>query len=162
MPLTSFEIAMAKVWSNGLVILVSFILSMLIVVEGALDVPIAGSRGLLVIGTTIYLFAAAAIGMFLGTVARTMAQFALLMMMTVMPMMMLSGGISPIESQPAWLQPVTWLLPSRHYMGFAQAIVYRGAGLSIIWPEFLTIAGLGLTFLSLSLALFRRSISAAQ
>lgn len=162
MPLTSFEIAMAKVWSNGIVILVSFILSMLIVVEGALDVPIAGSRGLLVIGTTIYLFAAAAIGMFLGTVARTMAQFALLMMMTVMPMMMLSGGISPIESQPAWLQPVTWLLPSRHYMGFAQAIVYRGAGLSIIWPEFLTIAGLGLTFLSLSLALFRRSISAAQ
>jgi len=162
MPLTSFEIAMAKVWSNGLVILVSFILSMLIVVEGALDVPIAGSRGLLVIGTTIYLFAAAAIGIFLGTVARTMAQFALLMMMAVMPMMMLSGGISPIESQPAWLQPVTWLLPSRHYMGFAQAIVYRGAGLSIVWPEFMTIAVLGLTFLSVSLALFRRSISTAQ
>lgn len=162
MPLTSFEIAMAKVWANGLVILVAFTLSMLFVVEGALDVPMAGSRILLLAGTTIYLFAAAAIGIFLGTIARTMAQFALLMMMTVMPMMMLSGGMSPIESQPAVIQPVTWLLPSRHYMAFAQAVVFRGAGADIVWPEFLTVAGLGFAFFAASLALFRRSIARSQ
>lgn len=162
MPLTSFEIAMANVWSNSLVIFVSFVLSMVFVVEGALDVPIAGSRGLLLAGTVIYLFAAAAIGILLGTVARTMAQFALLMMMVVMPMMMLSGGMSPIESQPAWLQPLTWLLPSRHYMSFAQAIIYRGAGFSIVWKEFLTVAALGAAFLGLSLLLFRRSIATSR
>ncbi|WP_202034698.1 ABC transporter permease [Rhizobium rhizogenes] len=92
MPLTAFEIALAKVWANGLVIIVAFACSLLFVVEGALHVPIAGLRGLLMLGTTIYVFAAAAIGIFLGTLARTMAQFALLMMMVVMPMMMLSGG----------------------------------------------------------------------
>lgn len=159
MPLTAFEIALAKVWSNGVVIIVGFIFSLLFVVEGLLDVPIAGSRGLLVLGTVIYVFATAAIGIFLGTLARTMAQFALLMMMTVMPMMMLSGGMSPIESQPQWVQYVTWFFPSRHYVSFMQAIVYRGADLGIVWKEFLTVLVMGVTLLSVSLVLFRRSIA---
>ncbi|OCK53803.1 hypothetical protein LMTR3_28250 [Bradyrhizobium sp. LMTR 3] len=162
MPLNAFEIAMAKVWANGLVILVAFTLSMLFIVGGVLDIPMAGSKALLLAGTTIYLFAAAALGIFLGTIARTMAQFALLMMMTVMPMVMLSGGMSPVESQPAVVQPFTWLLPSRHYMAFAQAVVFRGAGIDIIWPEFVTVAGLGFVFFTASLLLFRRSIAKSQ
>ena len=162
MPLTSFQIVMAKVWANGLVILVAFTLSVLFVVEGLLDVPISGSRILLLGGTMIYLFAAAAIGIFLGIIARTMAQFALLMMMTIMPMMMLSGGMTPIESQPEFIQPITWFLPSRHYMSFAQAVVFRGAGWDIIWPQILTVTGLGFTFFTASLMLFRRSITVTR
>lgn len=159
MPLTAFEIALAKVWSSGLVIFAGFICSLLFVVEGLLDVPIAGSRGLLLLGTIIYIFATAAIGIFLGTLARTMAQFALLMMMAVMPMMMLSGGMSPIESQPQWVQYVTWFFPSRHYVSFMQAIVYRGAGLDIVWKEFVTVLVMGVTFLAVSLVLFRQSVA---
>ena len=162
MPLTAFEIALAKVWANGLVIIVAFACSLLLVVEGALDVPIAGSRGLLMLGTTIYVFAAAAIGIFIGTLARTMAQFALLMMMVVMPMMMLSGGMSPVASQPQWLQYVTWFLPSRHYVSFMQAIVSRGADFTIVWKEFATVLIMGITFLGASLLLFRRSIATTQ
>lgn len=159
MPLTAFEIALAKVWSNGLVVIVGFICSLLFVIEGLLDVPIAGSRELLLLGTVIYVFATAAIGIFLGTLARTMAQFALLMIMAVMPMMMLSGGMSPIESQPQWVQFVTWFFPSRHYVNFMQAIVYRGAGLDIVWREFTTVLVMGVMFLAASLSLFRRSIA---
>jgi ABC-2 type transport system permease protein len=162
MPLTAFEIALAKVWSSGLVIITGFICSLLFVVEGLLDVPIAGSHWLLLLGSVIYVFATAAIGIFLGTIARTMAQFALLMMMTVMPMMMLSGGMSPIESQPQWVQYVTWLFPSRHYVSFMQAIVYRGAGLDIVWEEFVTVLVMGVAFLTASLVLFRRSIVASR
>lgn len=159
MPLTAFEIALAKVWSSGLVIFIGFICSLLFVVEGLLDVPIAGSRGVLLLGTLIYIFATAAIGIFLGTLARTMAQFALLMMMAVMPMMMLSGGMSPIESQPQWVQYVTWFFPSRHYVSFMQAIVYRGAGLDIVWKEFVTVLVMGVTFIAMSLLLFRQSVA---
>ncbi|MEP3666785.1 MAG: ABC transporter permease, partial [Roseibium sp.] len=137
MPLTSFQIVMAKVWANGLIILAAFSLSMLFMVEGELDVPIAGSKWVLLSGTVVYLFAASAIGIFLGTVARTMAQFSLLMMMTIIPMMMLSGGMTPIESQPQEVQYFTLLLPSRHYMAFAQSVVFRGAGLDVVWPQFL-------------------------
>lgn len=162
MPITAIEIALAKVWSNGLVIIAAFVGSLLLIVEGALDIPVAGSRGLLLLGTTIYVFAAAAIGIFLGTLARTMAQFSLLMIMAVMPMMMLSGGMSPVESQPQWVQYLTWFLPSRHYISFMQAIVYRGADFSIVWPEFATVLVMGLTFLAASLLLFRRSIEAVR
>ncbi|MEZ5900135.1 MAG: ABC transporter permease [Hyphomicrobiaceae bacterium] len=162
MPLTAFQIAMAKVLANGVVILTAFALSLTVVVTGILQVPIAGSTLLLLAGTSVYLFAAAAIGIFLGTVARTMAQFALLMIMTILPMMMLSGGVSPIESQPELIQPVTWLLPSRHFMAFAQAVVFRGADFGIVWPEFAKVAGLGAVFFTASLALFRRSIAVSQ
>jgi len=159
MPLSAFEIAVGKVWANGLVVLVAAILSMYFIVEGLLGVPIAGSRLLLISGIVIYLFSAAAIGIFLGIFARSMAQFALLIMLTITPMQMLSGGNSPIENQPEWMQVVTWLLPSRHFMSFAQAVVYRGAGLDIVWPEFLATAVLGLVFFVGSLMLFRRSMS---
>jgi ABC-2 type transport system permease protein len=162
MPLTSFQIVMAKVWANGLIILTAFTLSLLFMVEGLLDVPIAGSKWVLLAGTAVYLFAASAIGIFLATVARTMAQFSLLMMMTIIPMMMLSGGITPIESQPEYVQYFSWMMPSRHYMAFAQAVVFRGAGLDVVWPQFLTVAGLGGVFFIASLALFRRSISVAR
>ncbi|MEM5496075.1 ABC transporter permease [Paraglaciecola mesophila] len=162
MPLTSFQIVMSKVWANGLIILVSFMLSTFFVVEWILDVPIAGSRLLLFGGTALYLLAAAAIGIFLGTIARTMAQFALLLLMVIIPIMMLSGGLTPIESQPEVIQPVTWLLPSRHYMAFAQAVVFRGANITIVLPEMLKILGLGSAFFIASILLFRRSISVSK
>lgn len=162
MPLTSFQIVMSKVWANGLIILVSFMLSTFFVVEWILDVPIAGSRFLLFGGTALYLLAAAAIGIFLGTIARTMAQFALLLLMVIIPIMMLSGGLTPIESQPEVIQPVTWLLPSRHYMAFAQAVVFRGANMTIVLPEMLKILGLGAAFFIASILLFRRSISVSK
>ena len=162
MPLNSFQIVMSKVWANGLIILAAFTLSTLFVVEIALDVPIAGSRLLFLGGTTLYLFAAAAIGIFLGTIARTMAQFALMLMMVIMPIMMLSGGMTPIESQPETIQPVTWFLPSRHFTAFAQAVVFRGADLSIVWPQLLVVVGLGSVFFAASLALFRRSIAVSR
>ncbi len=162
MPLNAFEIAVGKVWANGLVVLVAAILSMTLVVEGLLEVPIAGSRLLLIGGIVIYLFSAAAIGIFLGIFARSMAQFALLIMLTISPMQMLSGGNSPIENQPEWMQMFTWFLPSRHFMSFSQAVAYRGAGLEIIWQELLAMTMLGLLFFMGSLMLFHRSMSVSK
>ncbi len=162
MPLNAFQIAMAKVWANGLIILVAFSLSMVIMAEQVLAVPIAGSKLLLTFGAAVYLFAAAAIGILLGTMARTMAQFALLTVMAIVPILMLSGGMSPIESQPDYIQPFTWLLPSRHFMEFAQAVVFRGADLGTVWPVMLNMAALGAVYLTISLAIFRNSITAAN
>lgn len=159
LPVNAFQIAVAKVWANSLVVLVAAVTSMYVMIEGILGVPIAGSHLLLIAGIVIYLFSAAAIGIFLGVFARTMAQFALLIMLTISPMQMLSGGSSPIENQPPWLQVITSLLPSRHFMTFSEAVVYRGAGLDIVWPSFLATAALGAVFFIGSLLLFRRSLT---
>lgn len=161
MPLTPLEIALSKVLANVIVVLVAFTLSLLFVVQGLLHVPMQGSVALLLAGTTVYLAAAAAIGMFLGTMARSMAQFALLVIMVIIPIIMLSGGMGAIESQPDLVQRLTLALPSRHFLAFAKAVVFRGAGLGSVWVEIALMAGLGATFFLASLLLFRRSMSLA-
>jgi ABC-2 type transport system permease protein len=156
MPLTPFEIAMAKVWANGLVILVAVALSLWFVVEGLLRVPITGSIPLFLAGTALYLFFATAIGILIGTVARSMPQLGLLFMLIAIPMNMLSGANTPLESMPIALQKVMQLSPSTHFVNFAQAILYRGAGLEVVWREFLAVAVVGALFLGLALLRFRR------
>lgn len=158
MPVTPFEIAISKVLANSLIVFAAFTGSLLIVVRSILEVPIAGSIPLFLAGTLMFVFAAAAIGILLATAARTMAQFALLVIITVLPMMILSGGMSPVESQPQWLQYVTLILPSRHYLSFSNAVLFRGAGFDTVWPAFCLVAGLGIVFLTTALLVFRRAM----
>jgi ABC-2 type transport system permease protein len=162
MPLTAFEIAMAKVWANSLVILLATAASLLLVVRIALKVPFAGSYFLWFVGVTLYLFFATALGIFLGTISRSMAQFALLIILVIMVLMLLSGGNTPVESQPIWLQYATYFLPSRHFVSFSQIIIYRGGGLSAVWKHFLMVAVVGLGFFVYSLGLFRKSIAVTK
>jgi ABC-2 type transport system permease protein len=162
MPLTSFEIAMAKVWANGLVILVATGFSLFLVVMMMLEVPFAGSIPLWFLGVVLYLFFATALGIFLGTISRSMAQFALLIILVILVLMLLSGGTTPIESQPQWLQYITFFLPSRHFVSFSQVIIYRGGGISAVWLNFLVVSVLGLGFFMYSLVLFRKSIAVTK
>lgn len=162
MPLTSAEVALSKVLATMIVVLVAFIGSLLFVVQGLLNVPVAGSAPLLVGGAAVYLWAAAAIGMLLGTLARSMAQFALLVIMVIIPVIMLSGGMGAVESQPELVQRLTLALPSRHFLAFAKAVAFRGAGIGTVWPQLLLMAGLGAAFFAASLMLFRRSLSVSN
>jgi ABC-2 type transport system permease protein len=162
MPLTSFEIAMAKVWANSLVILVATGASLFLVVRMALGVPFAGSVVLWFVGVLLYLFFATALGIFLGTISRSMAQFALLIILVIVVLMLLSGGSTPVESQPKWLQSLTYLLPARHFVSFSQVIVYRGGGIRAVWLQFLMVGAVGLGFFVYSLVLFRKSIAVSK
>ena len=162
MPLTPFEIAMAKVVANGLVILIATMLSLFLVVRMVLKVPIQGSVVLWFAGVLLYLFFATALGVFLGTISRSMAQFALLIVLVVMVIQLLSGGSTPVESQPGWLQAITYFLPSRHFVSFSQIIIYRGGGLAAVWRNFAMVAVIGLAFFSYSVALFRKSIAVTK
>ena len=155
MPLTPFEIAMSKVWANGLVITVAVGLSLYVVVRATLGIPIAGSIPLFMVGVVIYLFFATAVGIFLGTVARSMPQLGLLYMLVYMPINMLSGSNTPLESMPPWLATVMQVSPSTHFVAFAQSILYRGAGLDVVWPQFLAVAVIGALFFGLAILRFR-------
>jgi ABC-2 type transport system permease protein len=151
MPLTPFEIAMSKVWANGLVIAVAVALSLYLVLRLMLGIPVAGSIPLFMVGVVIYLFFATAIGIFLGTVARSMPQLGLLYMLVYLPMNMLSGGNTPLESMPLWLARFMQVSPSTHFVAFAQSILYRGAGLEAVWPQFLAVAAIGALFFGLAI-----------
>jgi ABC-2 type transport system permease protein len=159
MPLSAFDIAMSKVWANSLVILTAATLSLTIVVQMILKVPIAGSIPLFLGGSILYLFFATAVGILLGTLSRSMAQFALLFLMLVLTMQLLSGGMTPIENHPPWLDFITWWLPSRHFISASQAILMRGAGADVVWPQFIIITCIGLACFGLSIVWFRRSLT---
>ena len=159
MPLTPIEIMLAKVWANGLVILAATGLSLWLVVETLLQVPIAGSKLLFLAGTALYLFFATALGIFLATIARSMPQFGLLFILVFLPMMLLSGGETPIESQPPLLQTIMQAVPSTHFVGFAQAILFRGAGIDIVWPQFALVTAIGGLFFAFAAVRFRKSIT---
>jgi len=161
MPVTPFEIAMSKVWANGLVITVAVGFSLYVVVRTMLGIPIVGSIPLFMVGVVVYLFFACAIGIFLGTVARSMPQLGLLYMLIYMPMNLLSGSNTPLESMPPWLATVMEASPSTHFVSFAQSILFRGAGIDVVWPRFLLVAGIGGLFFLLALLRFR-STAAAQ
>jgi len=159
MPVTPFEIMAAKVWSMGLVVLVATWLSLLFVVEGAMRVPIEGSIGLFLLGAAAHLFATTSLGIFLGTFARSMPQFGLLVILTIVPLELLSGGSTPRESMPKLVQEIMLAAPTTHFVKLAQSILYRGADIGVVWPQFLAIFAIGAVFFAFAQAQFRRSMS---
>jgi len=160
MPLSPFEIAASKIWANGVVIIVAVGLSLYLVVRGLLHIPIVGSVPLFMIGATVYLFFATAIGIFLGTIARSMPQLGLLFILVQVPLNLLSGSNTPLESMPPWLAAIAQVSPTAYFVSFAQAILYRGAGFTVVWRQFLVVALFGGLFFTLALLRFRKVASA--
>ena len=91
-----------------------------------------------------------------------MAQFALLNILIVMVLQLLSGGSTPVESQPEWMQTLTLALPSRHFVSFSTATPFRGAGFETVWPQFAAVAAIGMAFFTYSLSRFRASIAVSK
>jgi len=159
MPVVPAEIMLSKIIANGLVILIAAILSLNLVVQWWLKVPIAGSLILFVAGATLYALTVASLGILLGTIASTMGQFALLAAPILLIMQLLSGGATPMESMPVWLQYVMQIIsPTPHFVAFSQAVLYRGADLAIVWPLLVAMAVIGSVYFAFALLRFRRVI----
>jgi ABC-2 type transport system permease protein len=159
MPVVPAEIMLSKILANGIVILLAAGLSLLLVVQWWLKVPIAGSILLFLGGSAFYVFTVAALGILLGTVAATMGQFGLLAIPVLLVMMLLSGGTTPMESMPVWLQYLMNVIsPTPHFVIFAQDVLYRGADASIVWPEILAMTVIGSAYFGFALYRFRRVI----
>ncbi len=159
MPVTPFEIAMAKIWANSLVIAGAVGLSLFFVVQRLLRIPIEGSIPLFMCGALLYLFFATSVGIFLATIAKTMPQLGLLYIMVAVPLNLLSGANTPLESMPPFLRNVMQLSPSTHFVAIAQAILYRGASFDMVWPRFLAVGLIGGVFLAAALWRFRSASS---
>ena len=159
LPLNSFEIMVSKIWSMALVVLVSACLSQLIVIEWIMGVPVDGSRLLFICGMALYLFAVTSLGIFLACVAQNMPQLGILLILVLMPMEMLSGGSTPLESMPVFIQKIMMFSPTTQFVSFCQALLYRGAGLEVVWKEMLALTGIGGALFAYSWLRFKRSVA---
>ena len=158
MPVTPGEIMLGKVWSMGLVVLIAAAVALTLVVQGVLRVPIAGSVWLFLVGVALNLFATTSMGIFVATLARSMPQFGMLTVLILLPLQMLSGSSTPRESMPVLVQNLMLAAPSTHFVMLGQAILFRGAGLGVVWPQFLILAVIGGILFTISLSLFRKTI----
>ena len=159
MPVTPAEIMTAKVWSMGLVVLLATTGSMLFIVQGALGVTINGSVALFLACVALSLFATLSIGIFMATLTHSMPQFALALVLVLIPLQMLSGGSTPTDSMPVFVQNIMQLAPTTHFVSAAQAILYRGAGFDVVWPQFVANIAIGAAFFAIALSRFRKTIS---
>jgi len=159
MPVTPAEIMLAKVWSMGLVVLAAATVALVFIVQGLLQVPVQGSVPLFLVAVALHLFATTSMGIFLATLARSMPQFGMLLVLILLPLQMLSGGALPRESMPKLVQEVMLAAPTTHFVSAGQAILYRGAGLEVVWRQFLYITVIGTLLYMASLSRFRKTIS---
>jgi ABC-2 type transport system permease protein len=172
MPVTPFEIMASKVWAMGLVVLASSALALTFIVRGLLGVPIEGSVALFFAGAILHLFATTSLGILLGTIARSMPQFGLLLFMVLLPMQILSGaggiiraqalsggGLAGRDSMPDVIEVIMQAAPTTHFVPLAQAILYRGAGIEVVWPQFASLALIGTILFVVSLARFRKTLA---
>jgi len=159
MPVRASEIATAKILTNGLMILVVALLSLWLVVNRYLGVPIAGSVPFFALGTLIYLFSATSAGVYLATLAPSMPQFGLLAVPVYAIAYLLSGAATPVESMPLWLQSLVHLLPTTQFVSFSQAVLYRAAGPEAVWRQLAGMCISGALFLALALSRFRSMLA---
>lgn len=159
MPVVPAEIMLSKMFANGLVILVAAMLSLQFVVHLWIGAPIAGSILLFLLGAALYALVVAALGILLGTLSTTMGQFGLLAMPVLMVTQLLSGSSTPMESMPVWLQYLMKTIsPTPHFVAFAQAVLFRGADLTLVWQPLLAMLIIGSVYFVVAMSRFRRVI----
>jgi ABC-2 type transport system permease protein len=151
-PLRRSELIVGKLLPYGLVGLVDVVLVLSVAIFW-FEVPMRGSFLLLFGMTLLYLLSTLGLGLFVSTVSSTQQQA----MMTsvfflMMPMVLLSGFVFPIENMPAAIQPFTYLIPLRYFLVILRSIFLKGVGLEILWPQALALAGWGVTILLLAIA----------
>jgi ABC-2 type transport system permease protein len=159
MPVRPSEILAAKIWANGMIILLAAAFSLHAVVQIVLKVPIVGSVELFLAGTAIYLFAVTSLGILLATIANSMPQFSLLSIPVFVVMFLLSGSFTPFGSMPVFLQNIMYISPSTHFVRFAQSVLYRGAGINVVWLDLAIMGVLGGAFLTAALSRFRAMLT---
>jgi ABC-2 type transport system permease protein len=159
MPVRPAEIMLAKIWANGLVIAAVAILSLWLVVHLILRVPLAGSTLLFIGGSILYEISVAALGILLATFTGTMGQFGLLVIPVLVILNLLSGSATPPESMPNWLINVMQFTPTPHFVSFAQAVLYRSAGIDIVWPQMAALAAITSVYFGVCLTRFRKTLA---
>jgi ABC-2 type transport system permease protein len=154
MPVSPLEIMLAKLWSMGAVVLAATLLALLGIVRAWLGVQLGGSVPLFLAGTMLHLFAVTSLGILLATLARSMPQFGILVVLVLLPLQMLSGATTPRESIPTVLRELMLAAPTTHFVELSQAILFRGAGIDVVWPQLLALAAIGSVLFVISLARF--------
>jgi ABC-2 type transport system permease protein len=123
------------------------------------DVPVRGSLAAIFVGTVLYLLSTLGAGVFISTVAQTQQQAILGSFFFLLPAILLSGFMTPIENMPAWIQPLTWINPVRYYVEILRAGLLKGAGFAELRFQLGALTVFGVAILGISALRFRKRVA---
>ncbi|MGA3040517.1 MAG: ABC transporter permease [Bryobacteraceae bacterium] len=121
-------------------------------------VPVRGSLVLLAASAGLCILSGIGIGTFVATFTKSAQQAMMTAFFINPPLSVLSGSLTPVEAMPAWLQPITWLNPIRHFGIISRATLMKGSGIDVLWPNFLALIGFTVVLVSLSIWRFRKQL----
>lgn len=122
------------------------------------QVPVLGSVTLLYLTVLIFFFTTLGLGILVSTVAKTYVQAVQLIQFLLMPSMLLSGFIFPVEAMPAPLQWISYLIPLRYFLTIVRGIIIKGVGLDYLWLQVLLLLALGLGVFTVAVLRFSKRI----
>lgn len=123
------------------------------------EIPIQGDLWLLFACTGLYLMSTLGVGLFISTISATQQQAMMTAFFFMQPAILLSGFIYPIANMPVAIQWLTYLNPLRYFLLILRGIFLKGIGVSVLWPQMVALAILGIVLLALSSARFRKTLS---
>jgi ABC-2 type transport system permease protein len=156
-PASTTEIVVAKITPLFVLLLVMVVMAVAVMRVG-FSVPVRGSILLVVLGAALCVLCGIGLGTFIATFTKSAQQSQLTAFFVNPPLATLSGAMTPVEAMPAWMQPVTWLNPIRHFGIITRAVLLKGSGMDVLWPNFLVLVGFAVVLVSLSIWRFRKQL----
>jgi ABC-2 type transport system permease protein len=157
-PLSSLQILLPKVISMGLVILIGVAACLFLIIIPIFELPIKGSLWLFFAVTALYVFTTSGIGLFVATISRNLGQMAMLGILILMPILLLSGAWTPPEAMPKVMRWAMTISPLYYFNEMGYAILFKGAGIDIIWDSLLGLSVLGGFFFNFWVWRFRKQV----
>ena len=157
-PAKGWEILLAKIIPLFILLMGDLILILVIAVL-LFQLPFRGNLGLFLGLSAVYILVNIAIGTMLATISRTQQQAYISSFFISLPLTLLSGVISPIESMPVFFQYLSLVNPVRHYATIIRGILLKGVGLEVLWINAIALIFFATILLSISISKFRRQLN---
>lgn len=122
------------------------------------DVPLRGSVPALLLAASLFILAGLSLGLLVSTFSATQQEAFLAMFLFLLPAIILSGFLYPVETMPELFQQLTLANPLRHFLEIVRAIFLKGAGVAELWPQLLVLAGMAAVGLIVATTRFRRTL----
>ena len=157
-PIASWELILGKLAPFGILGMIDV---GLIVTVGNwhFGVPIHGSIGLLFFSSALFLFSTLGLGLFLSTISSTQQQAMFVNILFIMPAILLSGFMFPIENMPDSIQALTYLNPLRYFLVVVRGIFLKGVGVAELWPQMAALAAFGIVIFTLASLRFSKRLA---
>ncbi|MGB9735795.1 MAG: ABC transporter permease [bacterium] len=156
-PIKPIELIAGKLLPFSIISIIDIVLVTMVAVFW-FRIPLHGSFVLLFLLSVLFMLTTLGLGLFISTISKTQQQAMMISMLIIMPIILLSGVMSPIDNMPVIVQYFTFLIPLRYFIVIVRYTFMKGAGLHILWPDALALAIFGITLFLLSVNRFNKRI----